>query len=81
MNWIKCSDKMPELYIYVLVFADNKVLGDIKPYCIARWNGDRWGFVNADPLETCCGAWVDIEYPMDTDDVTHWMPLPKPPEE
>jgi hypothetical protein len=26
------------------------------------------------------GAWMDIEYSMEREDITHWMPLPKPPE-
>lgn len=81
MDWIKCSERMPDKYMFVLVFADNKGTCEPKPYCIARWEVDIWGFVNADPLETSYGAWVDIEYPINSNNVTHWMPLPKPPEE
>lgn len=81
MGWIKCSDRMPELYDFVLVFADNKGTGEPKPMSIARFDGDGWCFINENKRFGSMGAWMDIEYHMDGNDITHWMPLPKPPEE
>ncbi len=82
MQWIKCSERLPELYDFVLVFADNKGTGEPRPFSIARRNSsDNWEFINNDNVMPNYGSWMDIEYPMDSDDVTHWMPLPQPPKE
>ena len=74
-EWIKCCDRLPELFDFVLVFADNKGTGEPKPISIARWEGDKWIFLGT--LEE--GAWMDIEYSMETEDITHWMKFPSLP--
>jgi hypothetical protein len=40
-----------------------------------------WDFLNKAPLIAACGAWMDIKYPIDGDDITHWAELPNPPTE
>lgn len=79
MEWISVKDKLPELYDFVMVFANNLGTNEPKPMSIGRWDGEKWEFVNhASPMPNY-GAYMDIEYLMDSDDVTHWMPLPNPP--
>lgn len=56
--WIKCSERMPEPYEYVLVTDGHSVE-------VMWW--DRDGFWR--PAKSL--------YP---GDITHWMPLPEPPE-
>lgn len=80
-EWIDCNDKMPLIYDYVLVFANNQGTNEPKPMMIARWNSHKWEFVNDSLLMPSNGAWMDIEYPIDSDNVTHWMPLPKGPKD
>jgi hypothetical protein len=66
MEWIKCSDRMPEFNRgtteYVLVRV-----GDI---------GTKIGLLYA-----ANGKWVINGVAFYKDAVTHWMPLPKPPKE
>ena len=82
MEWIKCSEKLPELYAYVLVLADNKGTGEPKPISIAMLdNENNWDFVNHTKTMSNYGVWMDIEYVMDEEDITHWMLLPKLPKE
>lgn len=79
MGWINAKDRLPDLYNFVLVFANNQGTDEPKPFSIARWNGTEWEFINHDILMPNYGAWMDIEYDMDSDDITHWMPLPEAP--
>ena len=81
--WIDCNSQLPEIYDFVLVCANNKGTGEPKPISIARLdNSKTWEFCNEDPYSTYCqGAYMDIEYCMLINDITHWMPLPKPPKE
>jgi len=79
MEWISVKDKLPELYDFVLVFADNQGTNEPKPFSIARWESEKWEFINHSPLMPNYGAYMEMEYNMDSEDVTHWMPLPQPP--
>ena len=67
--WIRVLDRMPNNEGDVLLLTTSKiiVLGDLYQ---GKWrvSGRRWEFVN--------GAW---ESDVQLSDVTHWMPLPKPP--
>ena len=78
-NWINIKEKQPHVYDFVLVCADNKGCGEPKPITIARHNGNEWEFLDKQPLISTYGAYMDIEYPIDKDDITHWMKLPSPP--
>lgn len=79
MNWIKCSERLPDPYWNVLIFADNQGSGEPKPYSIGMWIGDRWEFINHCSTMPNYGAWQDIGYPIDSEHITHWMPLPSQP--
>lgn len=85
MEWVKCSDRLPAMYEYVLVFADNKGTDEPKTYSIARYvkngNYETWEFINHSGRDYSYGVYLDIEYVMSSDNVTHWMPLPIPPKD
>lgn len=75
MEWIKCSDRVPNKKQRVLVFIDFdsvKVSALIKD---AEYTGATFRIgVNTVPPKRGKG---DIGEPK----VTHWMPLPEPPNE
>ena len=64
-RWISCSERLPEPLQNVIVCTD------IKTVTVAWINGDCWHFA-----DTGNGR---IEF-YGFDEVTHWMPLPEPPE-
>ncbi len=79
-QWICVEDRLPELYDYVLVFADNQGTNEPKPISIARmYNEEKWEFIAQSPCMPNYGAYMDIEYDIDSDNITHWMPLPSLP--
>ena len=82
MNWINVKDRLPDVYDFVLVLADNQGTGEPKPINIARLdNHKNWEFCNKAPGMPHYGAYMDIEYPMDIDHITHWAELPALPKE
>lgn len=78
MEWISVEDGLPKLYDFVLVLAYNKSTGEPRPIAIARLVSEYSIWDMLGNLEV--GAYQDIEYAMDRYDITHWMPLPKPPD-
>lgn len=78
-KWISIK-KLPALYENVLVFSNNNGTDEPKPYSIAKWMGDNWDFINHCLLMPNYGVSLHVEYTINSDDITHWMPLPKPPE-
>lgn len=79
MSWIKIEERLPKLHEYVLVVeyaSDNGWVGLIKG-CYIRIaslrdiNGSKWSVVGSDDLPRI----AENGYAK----VTHWMPLPEPP--
>lgn len=64
-RWIPCSERLPEKNVSVLGWYKDNPFARYCPE-IVSWNGKGWVFVYAQRYVT---------------DVTHWMPLPKPPKE
>lgn len=64
-QWIPCSERMPEPLRDVIICTA------IKTVTVAWINGNEWYF--ADTGNGHIEQWG-------FDDVTHWMPLPEPPE-
>ena len=66
MNWIKCSDKLPEPDEHVLVYGEDGIFtayrDDNEKY--PTWNCYPVGSYASDGLVYC---------------ITHWMSLPKLP--
>ncbi|HAJ4242739.1 TPA: DUF551 domain-containing protein [Escherichia coli] len=65
MNWVKCSERMPEETDDIIVVSDDIVMSGIS------YSRRKGFYISA--LE------YDEDAPID--DVTHWMPLPEPPSE
>ena len=64
-DWIKCSEKMPEIDVDVLIVARGQVTAGYlsRFYC----RGDIRKF------RVISGSIIDSSH------VTHWQPLPQPP--
>ena len=77
MNWISVKEQMPFTYDFVIVLAS--YLPSLQPptYSIGRYTGKKWQMLN----EQGYGAGGDLFWPLEEDEITHWMPLPEPPKE
>jgi hypothetical protein len=62
-NWIKCSERMPEQGLRVVVHNGKDV-----QVCFRDWDGLR-------------EFWEEINYSSVIQGITHWQPLPEPPNE
>ncbi len=67
MEWIKCSDRLPEDRIDVLVY--NGEACSVSSYLKEFYN--KFGY----------HEWSHNEEQFNYNEVTHWMPLPQPPKE
>ncbi len=82
MKWISVKDEMPEIMVSIIICGD----GDKVEVGYYSGKG-QWPWVIADPgwYEECpeCGAEIEVPFCDDgwrKNTVTHWMPLPDPPE-
>ena len=64
-RWIPVTERLPERDVQVLGWYKDNPFSQYRPEVVA-WNGNGWVFVYAHRYVT---------------NVTHWMPLPKAPEE
>ena len=71
MEWIKCSERMPEVGVKVIFFPNND-----EPIH-GEWNGVAW---TQDVSWSCAYDDGGIDN-LVTIKVTHWMPLPQLPTE
>lgn len=79
MNWIKCSDRMPPRYDYVIVCGEGS-LGYL-PMQFAQYDGEKWGFIGCSYDVDCIeGAYSDCGDNLYRDNIKFWMPLPEAPE-
>jgi len=78
-EWINFKDKQPNIYDFVLVFSLQE---GSEPYSvsIARLTDDGWEFLAAYNDGSGIGAFTDLEWPASSENITHWMPLPLPPQ-
>lgn len=52
-----------------------------NPIAIARFDGRVWEFLCTNDSWAYAASHGDCTTPFDLEDITHWMPLPKPPGE
>ena len=64
-RWIPVTERLPERDVQVLGWYKDNPFSQYQPEVVA-WNGNGWVFVYAHRYDT---------------NVTHWMPLPKAPED
>ena len=77
-DWIKCSDRMPDEDTAVLIYAPKTRRHDVD-ICVAKFS--RWGCRANEPWWESMGSYGgDCKNDFDSANVTHWMPLPSPPE-
>lgn len=69
MEWIKCSEQMPEIDSRVLVALHGKY---VQSATYRRWSGAKTEKGRAPRFEDLRGI---------VHGATHWMPLPAPPTE
>lgn len=73
MEWISVKDRLPEKHVIVLVFNDTKDIFvatmDIIHPVYQNEPKLYWSF-EPSGWGSCCSK-----------DITHWMPLPEPPQE
>ncbi len=65
------------MYDFVLVFANSLGTNEPRPISIGRISSKGiWVLLGKCDL----GAYMDIEYPIESEEITHWMPFPKLPD-
>lgn len=76
MEWIKCSDRLPEKDQWVLCFLDNNRF--TNNILTLKFNFEEYinnGVVKKFPIFSS----IDRAWP--SDQITHWMPLPEAPKD
>ena len=63
-EWVSVKDRLPDKTCYVIAYGRGK-------YYVCKFSS-RYNAFNAN--DTDCGDFYKI------DDITHWIPLPEPPE-
>lgn len=68
-NWIKCSERMPDSQETNTVLGYSKTTGLVSEYFYDH-DDESFSYYNF------CGC-----HSFNTDSITHWQPLPEPPQE
>ena len=83
-EWISVKHKLPELHMETCVDGtDYFVSEDVLVYHVDEYGELRQIVANyeVDDTEHLYTGWVETWEGRKLKDVTHWMPLPEPPEE
>lgn len=83
-EWISVEDRLPMQIPANIPTMDWVLVSSIDPphpITIARWDGKNWEFLCTNESWAYAAMYGDCTTPFDLEDITHWMPLPKPPEE
>lgn len=83
MHWISVEHELPDEYQFVLVYAITKDVNEPNSMAIARlissFKENDWDILSKYPDRSGIGACEDLEWPINENEITHWMPLPNPP--
>ena len=71
MEWISTKDRLPELGVEVLCYADNNKMYILE---LCQWVFKKWH-----KYFSVTGEFEDRQFGID--EIIAWMPLPNPPEE
>lgn len=74
-EWISVKDRLPNEWTFVLVYCKMPGTNEPCPISIAMLEDKEWDILG-DNAACACG---DLLWGIDSDDITHWMPLPEPP--
>lgn len=75
MEWIKCSDRLPEIDKKVLTLIENsRVIGE---FIGDEWIEHYWIDI---PKKRFMNSYSDLQQYVN-ENITHWMPLPEIPKE
>jgi hypothetical protein len=77
-EWISVKDRLPEDYTFVLVYSHMPGESEPCPITIARWNTEEWETLCNENQNNACAS-GDLFRSTESEEITHWMPLPKPP--
>lgn len=71
MEWIKSEDRLPKIWEHVIIYSPGDKPGEgYRVTTDAYENDGWWRYISDDNRGS---------QHFSNDDVTHWMPLPKPP--
>ena len=76
-EWIAITDRLPELEVQVLVYdqwesMDGEIMEDMRVAYLSEYTTRQ----NSSCITSIC-EWAGCEFAFN---ITHWMPLPKPPQ-
>jgi hypothetical protein len=77
MEWVKCSERLPEVEGYYLIFCDNR-------RCLAEYYHSVWytgGFIDECEGEREVFSSFDSLNEWVREKTTHWRPLPGTPKD
>lgn len=78
--WISIKDRLPDPYVYVLVYHFSKGTDEPCPMSVAYYDGEKW--VMFQKVQCCPNAWAmpDLGYSISGyNDIDMWHPLPPSP--
>ena len=75
MKWIKVEDRLPEKYAEVLVYGVNYFDTPIQCYLA---NSNKW-YASREVRDSMIEGYCENPEILSFDKITHWMPLPSPP--
>lgn len=79
-TWVSVKDMLPSSYFFVLVYSKMEGTNEPCPMTIARYNGNKWETLCNEEENNACAS-GDLFWSTDSEEITHWMPLPLPPKD
>jgi hypothetical protein len=83
-NWISVKDRLPSYRKEVIVHPRANIANELTRFtsAVAKYMGnDKFAVVTFDDYQYQSGKAADVVHQPVTNEITHWMPLPEPPDE